>query len=240
MDNALPRRTPGAPRTWQPCMTSENHGTVGPAGCTFSHAPEKHERVLVLEATAGTRAPVAEFKGYVDGQPAVTWFDRDNMPPVGTKLFAAPFDFHEHLARQAAWSARTFGPGARTKGVCDHIRKELLEIESDPLDLREWIDVVILALDGAWRCGGTPEQIIAGIVAKQSKNEGRIWPDWRTADPDKAIEHDRTFDAAMQASTPGEPKCTCPSGDGSLRWPCDVHQPAAQASTSGERQGGGA
>jgi hypothetical protein len=46
--------------------------------------------------------------------------------------------------------------------------------------------------------------------------------------------------AAMQASTPGESKCTCPSGDGSLRWPCDVHPPAAQASTSGERQEGGA
>jgi hypothetical protein len=90
MDNALPRRTPGAPRTWSLCMTSENHGTVGPAGCTFSHAPEKHERVLVVEAPAGTRAPVAEFKGYVDGQPAVTWFDRDNMPRVGTKLFAGP------------------------------------------------------------------------------------------------------------------------------------------------------
>jgi len=92
MDNALPRRTPGAPRTWSLCMTSENHGTVGPAGCTFSHAPEKHERVLVVEAPAGTRAPVAEFKGYVDGEPAVTWFDRDNMPRVGTKLFAAPVE----------------------------------------------------------------------------------------------------------------------------------------------------
>ena len=49
MEHALPRRT------WSLCMTSENHGTVGPAGCTFSHAPEKHERVLVVEAPAGTR-----------------------------------------------------------------------------------------------------------------------------------------------------------------------------------------
>jgi len=113
-----------------------------------------------------------------------------------------PFDFHAHLARQAAWSETTFGPGSRTKGVCDHIRKELLEIEADPTDLREWIDVVILGLDGAWRCGGTPEQIIAGTVAKQTKNEGRTWPDWRTADPDKAIEHDRSKDGA-QASTAG-------------------------------------
>jgi hypothetical protein len=102
MKYALPRRTAGTPRSWSLCMTSENHGTVGPAGCKFSHAPEKHERVLVVEVPAdadapvdqvnlqlvGARRPVAEFKGYVDGQPAVTWLDRDNMPRVGTKLYA--------------------------------------------------------------------------------------------------------------------------------------------------------
>lgn len=45
------------PRTWSLCMTSENHGTVGPAGCKFSHAPEKHERVQVVEIVAAGSAP---------------------------------------------------------------------------------------------------------------------------------------------------------------------------------------
>ena len=107
-----------------------------------------------------------------------------------------PFDLLSHLGRQHEWSERTFGPGMRTKGVVDHIRKELCEIESDPTDITEWIDVVILALDGAWRAGASPEQIIATLVAKQTKNENRNWPDWRTADPDKAIEHVRTGEAA--------------------------------------------
>lgn len=120
---------------------------------------------------------------------------------------AAGFDMLAHLARQRAWSEMTFGPGARTKGVVDHIRKELLEIEGDPTDLTEWIDVVILALDGAWRAGGSPEQIIATMVAKQTKNEGRVWPDWRTADPDKAIEHDRSGDTAP---TTGSANCGTP------------------------------
>lgn len=31
--------------------------------------------------------------------------------------------------------------------------------------------------------------IIDAIKAKQAKNEARDWPDWRTRDPDKAIEH---------------------------------------------------
>lgn len=101
-------------------------------------------------------------------------------------------DLEQHLRRQSAWSERTFGPGHRTRGVIDHIRKELIEIEADPLDLEEWVDVVILALDGAWRTGATPAEIVRAIAAKQTKNEGREWPDWRTMSPDEAIEHVRS------------------------------------------------
>ncbi len=103
-----------------------------------------------------------------------------------------PFDLVAHLQRQRAFSEKTFGPGARTKGVVDHIRKELAEIEADPADIMEWVDVIILAFDGAWRAGWEPDEIIEAIVAKQTRNEARQWPDWRTADPDKAIEHVRT------------------------------------------------
>lgn len=104
------------------------------------------------------------------------------------------FDFKKHLRRQRAFSERTFGPGCRTGGILDHIRKELIEIESSPDDISEWIDVVILALDGAWRSGASPDEIIGALVAKQTKNESRTWPDWRTADLGKAIEHDRSKD----------------------------------------------
>jgi hypothetical protein len=121
------------------------------------------------------------------------------VAPGEAAIRAAAFDFHAHLQRQREWSERTFGPGPRTKGVCDHIRKELTEIEAAPGDIEEWIDVVILALDGAWRAGATPEAIIAQIVGKQTKNESRNWPDWRTADPDKAIEHVRDA-AAIRAA----------------------------------------
>lgn len=96
-----------------------------------------------------------------------------------------------HLERQRAWSTATFGPGRRTLGVIDHIRKELAEIEATPLDIEEWVDALILAFDGAWRAGWEPQQIIDAIVAKQGKNELREWPDWRTASEDKAIEHVR-------------------------------------------------
>lgn len=98
----------------------------------------------------------------------------------------------EHLHRQRQFSLKTFGPGARTAGVIDHIRKELKEVESSPHDLEEWVDLILLSLDGAWRAGFNPEEIALAILLKQKKNENRKWPDWRTADPSKAIEHDRS------------------------------------------------
>ena len=106
------------------------------------------------------------------------------------------FDLVAHLKRQREFSERTFGPGSRTFGVLDHIRKELAEIEKSPHDLSEWIDVVLLALDGAWRAGYTAEDIAAALFLKQAKNERRNWPDWRTAPTDRAIEHDRAQDRA--------------------------------------------
>lgn len=99
------------------------------------------------------------------------------------------FDLISHLYRQKAFSERIFGPGQRTAGVCDHIRKELAEIEACPDDLEEWVDVIILAFDGAWRAGYLPGEIASAIVEKQEKNERRNWPDWRTVPRDKAIEH---------------------------------------------------
>jgi len=105
---------------------------------------------------------------------------------------AVTFDLIAHIQRQREFSERTFGPGMRTKGVIDHIRKELVEIEAKPRDITEWVDVILLALDGAWRSGADPDEIAFEIAAKQLKNEKRIWPDWRTASPDKAIEHVRS------------------------------------------------
>lgn len=107
----------------------------------------------------------------------------------------ATFDLIGHLVRQREFSERTFGPGMCTAGVVDHIRKELIEIEAKPTDLDEWVDVILLAFDGAWRTGADPVDIVAALVGKQMRNERRTWPDWRTAPAGKAIEHDRSADA---------------------------------------------
>ena len=113
-------------------------------------------------------------------------------------------DLEQHLLRQMAWSHATFGPGDRHSGIIDHIKKELQEIETSNGDASEWVDLVILALDGLTRrlafCNGernNPEQVSATAVSmikgKQAKNESRMWPDWRSAKPGMAIEHERGY-----------------------------------------------
>ena len=100
---------------------------------------------------------------------------------------------HVHLEsllwQQRIWSEKTFGPGRRVEGTVDHIQSELEEIKASPRDVEEWIDVVILAFDGAWRAGYTPDQIVDALVKKCEKNRQRSWPDWRTAPANKAIQH---------------------------------------------------
>jgi hypothetical protein len=127
-------------------------------------------------------------------------------------------NLHDHLRRQMAFSRATYGPGDRLGGVTDHITKELVEVK-EAGDPREWVDLVLLSLDGLWRSlaydgqdpyigmytsGGKkalennwdniPEIITLLIQEKQSRNEQRTWPDWRGADPTKAIERDRSIE----------------------------------------------
>lgn len=116
------------------------------------------------------------------------------------------FDLIAHLERQRAFSEKTFGPGLRTKGITNHIRKELAEVEADPTDVYEWIDLVILALDGAWRAGaeqGWNSEVIAhALLFKQARNEERTWPDWRDFAQDQAIEHDRSLGTCSRCGAP--------------------------------------
>lgn len=113
-------------------------------------------------------------------------------------------DLKQHLIRQMAFSHATFGPGERREGVIDHIKKEIVEVEEANGDSIEWVDVVILALDGLTRrlAYSTSDgqrkdpavvaQMVCNMIeGKQTRNEARNWPDWRTADKDKAIEHVR-------------------------------------------------
>lgn len=113
-------------------------------------------------------------------------------------------DLQQLLHKAAAFSRATFGKGERTDGVLDHMAKEALEIKKEDTcygRAGEWVDMVILAQDGLMRAlqehlpdaplSVTSQTAVSMIVGKYNKNELREWPDWRTADPTKAIEHVR-------------------------------------------------
>ena len=94
----------------------------------------------------------------------------------------------KYIAAHIAWSVETFGDGMRTAGLCKHIEKELDEIRAAPNDVMEWVDVIILALDGAWRAGYSAGQIAAALQEKQRINIAR---EWFYRGDDEPIEHAR-------------------------------------------------
>lgn len=89
----------------------------------------------------------------------------------------------------SGWSEVAFGPGLRTDQVIKHIESELNEIRQDPMDLEEWVDVILLAINGASRTGVTGNDIINAIKHKVRKNCMRVWPDWRDVPEGQPIEH---------------------------------------------------
>lgn len=111
-----------------------------------------------------------------------------------SRFLLEDFNIVDFLQDQAAFSEKTFGPGERLNGVLSHLRKELAEIDNNPKDLSEWIDVILLALDGARRQGFSFREIIETLMYKLAKNKLRKWPDWRNHGTDEPIEHMREFD----------------------------------------------
>lgn len=91
------------------------------------------------------------------------------------------------------WSVDTFGP-QHFEGVLDHLAAELDEVGENPGDVMEWVDVLLLAFDGAARAGHAPDNLLSAFHAKIEVNKQREWPDWRQADPHRRIEHIREDD----------------------------------------------
>lgn len=81
----------------------------------------------------------------------------------------------KYIKTQIQWSRIVFGEGLRTEGILKHIEAEIIEVREQPGDVEEWVDIVILALDGAWRAGYTPEEIVEAMCIKQLKNIRRKW-----------------------------------------------------------------
>lgn len=98
-------------------------------------------------------------------------------------------DISHLVQHQKDWSSHEFGEGLLTERVLKHIEKEIAEVRAKPEDLGEWIDIVLLALDGAWRTGASSLDIQQALVDKLAINEGRKWQ--KPADENEPFEHVR-------------------------------------------------
>ncbi len=93
-----------------------------------------------------------------------------------TKTKTEPMsDLVTWLDEKLEWSYKTFGTAERYIGVLKHIEKEIEETRQNPHDVMEWIDIVLLAFDGACRMGFTPRQVVNALIAKQEINKKRSW-----------------------------------------------------------------
>jgi len=93
------------------------------------------------------------------------------------------------IKRQQTFALKAFGEGDHSKGLLEHIKKEVIEIYEDASDTEEWVDIIILAMEGAWRTGASPKDIADIFNLKMSKNERRAWPAIGSIEPGKPIEH---------------------------------------------------
>lgn len=71
------------------------------------------------------------------------------------------------------------------------LKNQIEAVASDPTDIKGWARLVSYSVGGFLNAGGKQTDILPMLFAKQEKNFGRNWPDWRTAPKDKAIEHVR-------------------------------------------------
>lgn len=129
-----------------------------------------------------------------------------------------------------AWSIATFGPGDRHAGILAHIRLELDEIAAKPDDLEEWIDVVLLAMDGAARAAGADGRaFVDALVAKDAKNRARSWPDWRTLEPGVPCRSDPAPRATRARRGRDGGRMTSSKNEGAAEFPPVLRRPGAVA-----------
>jgi hypothetical protein len=97
-------------------------------------------------------------------------------------------DFVELWREQEAFSEATF-PGITPLAVARHLRSEADELIASPTDRLEWVDALLLSIDGARRAGMTCDELLALAFRKIEINRQRQWP--AVVDVNESVEHIR-------------------------------------------------
>ncbi|MEL6295926.1 MAG: dATP/dGTP pyrophosphohydrolase domain-containing protein [Pseudomonadota bacterium] len=123
----------------------------------------------------------------------------DNWEAEGTHPLAAvegDVETTEALAQlrrdHAAWSVETFG-SVGPIGALKHLEKETREVQENPADLFEWVDLYFLLWDAQRRAGVTDAEIAAAGEEKLAVCRRRTWPKAVEGQPTEHVRsiHDR-------------------------------------------------
>lgn len=123
---------------------------------------------------------------YVVGPRVVCPDCRDDMKLCGvTYRYRPSVPTLDSVVREIHdWQAVTF-PRATPASVVEHLRREVVELESDPSNAMELADVVFLAIGLAYETGVDLRAILA---EKLAINRARVWGE---PDADGVVEHVR-------------------------------------------------
>jgi dATP/dGTP pyrophosphohydrolase len=109
------------------------------------------------------------------------------------------------------FSDKAFGPASfrGPLGPLKHLEKEAREAQEATGDIEEYADCLLLVFDATRRAGFTIYDLFDAAEAKVEKNKTRKWPEWRGADPNIPLEHDRGNDAepTRECTTKDCPDC---------------------------------
>ncbi len=76
---------------------------------------------------------------------------------------------HLPSVQQPNFSVSTFGPDSIYQKVLDIVRHELKEMDVNPSEMTEWLDLVLLSLDDAWLVNHSPEKIAQQLRARHDR-----------------------------------------------------------------------
>ncbi len=85
------------------------------------------------------------------------------------------FNIKEFFDTKLAWSRDTYGD-LSSKTIIDHLHKEIIEASYDPKDILEWVDIILLAIDGAGRFANADGATFVEALKKKFEiNRKRTW-----------------------------------------------------------------
>lgn len=95
-------------------------------------------------------------------------------------------DLEKLFTLHGEWSDKTFGSHRDATPTLAHLAREVSELRSEPTDLEEYADCLLLLMDAARREGFSLDDILLATAAKFVVNTRRTWGE---PDAEGVVEH---------------------------------------------------